>query len=334
MNNNFKWPRILTFTASVFLAIALFVPIWQIQLAAPQYPEGLVLKIFANGLQGDVDVINGLNHYIGMHTLHNEDFIEFTILPYIMGGLVLLGLVVGYINKKKFYYFYVALFMFVAIASMVDFYRWEYDYGHNLDPNAAIIVPGMAYQPPLIGYKQLLNFGAYSIPDIGGWFFIAAGVLLAITFFILLQPKWLFRGRAKLAMAVLMFLVLQSCSTKPQPIRYGADACSFCKMSIMDKKFACEWVTNKGKVFRYDDLHCLLKEQKDSKIEGKAYVNDFNSKSELVNAGDVFFVKSAEVKGPMGGDVASFIIKDEAEKFASLHQGNLLTWPDVKTTFN
>ena len=48
----------------------------------------------------------------------------------------------------------------------------------NLSPDAAIIVPGMSYQPPLIGFKQLLNFGAYSIPDVGGWIFIAAGLAL------------------------------------------------------------------------------------------------------------------------------------------------------------
>ena len=61
------------------------------------------------------------------------------------------------------------------IAALVDFYLWGYDYGHNLDPNAAIVVPGMAYQPPVIGTKQLLNFTAFSGPDIGGWIFIAAG---------------------------------------------------------------------------------------------------------------------------------------------------------------
>lgn len=61
---------------------------------------------------------------------------------------------------------------------MADFWRWEYNYGHNLNPNAAIIVPGMAYQPPLIGYKKLLNFGAYSVPDTGGLIFIGVGLLL------------------------------------------------------------------------------------------------------------------------------------------------------------
>jgi copper chaperone NosL len=61
---------------------------------------------------------------------------------------------------------------------MIDFYRWNYNYGHDLDPNAPIQVPGMSYQPPIIGYKQLLNFGAYSIPDTGGWIFMGVGLLL------------------------------------------------------------------------------------------------------------------------------------------------------------
>ena len=74
-------------------------------------------------------------------------------------------------------------FIIFGIVAMVDFWIWEYNYGHDLDPNAAIKVPGMAYQPPLIGFKQLLNFGAYSIPDIGGWLFIGAGVLMVAAFF-------------------------------------------------------------------------------------------------------------------------------------------------------
>ena len=75
---------------------------------------------------------------------------------------------------------YALFYSFVAfgVIAMVDFYRWNYNYGHDLDPNAPIQVPGMSYQPPIIGYKQLLNFGAYSIPDIGGWIFIGVGLML------------------------------------------------------------------------------------------------------------------------------------------------------------
>ena len=61
-----------------------------------------------------------------------------------------------------------------AAAGLGDFWKWGYDYGHRLDPHAAIKVPGMSYQPPIIGSKQLLNFHATSWPDVGGWIAIAA----------------------------------------------------------------------------------------------------------------------------------------------------------------
>lgn len=172
----------LLIIAALFIG-SIFVPMWQIELNAPQYPEGLVLKLHANKIGGDVDIINGLNHYIGMATLHTENFIEFKILPYVFAGFGLISLLLLFIAKRKaVLFFFITYVVFIALAG-IDFYRWNYEYGHNLDPNAAIKVPGMAYQPPLIGYKQLLNFGAYSIPDTGGWMLTAAGLLLFVIVF-------------------------------------------------------------------------------------------------------------------------------------------------------
>jgi copper chaperone NosL len=170
--------RIITFLCGLALIVVLFVPLWQIELAAPQYPEGLVLKMYPNKLAGNVDVINGLNHYIGMKTLHANNFIEFTVLPYIIGFFAAFCFLVALVNKRKWLSGLLISFVLFGIIAMADFYRWNYNYGHDLDPNAAIQVPGMSYQPPLIGYKQLLNFGAYSIPDTGGWIFISVGLLL------------------------------------------------------------------------------------------------------------------------------------------------------------
>ncbi len=176
--------RIIIIVCGLGLIAVLFVPLWQIELAAPQYPEGLVLKMYPNKLAGNVDVINGLNHYIGMKTLHADNFIEFTVLPYIIGFFAAFCFLVAIINNRKWLSaLLISLFVF-GVVSMIDFYRWNYNYGHDLDPNAAIQVPGMSYQPPLIGYKQLLNFGAYSIPDIGGWIFIVAGLLLLLALII------------------------------------------------------------------------------------------------------------------------------------------------------
>ena len=168
---------LLLITGLLFVG-ALFVPMWQIQLEAPQYPEGLVLRLHANKIGGDVEIINGLNHYIGMATLHTENFIEFKVLPYLFGAFALTSILLIFVAKRKAVLAFLITYVLFIVLAAVDFYRWNYEYGHNLDPNAAIRVPGMAYQPPLIGYKQLLNFGAYSIPDTGGWMLTAAGVLL------------------------------------------------------------------------------------------------------------------------------------------------------------
>src|SRR5690606_27858034 len=170
--------RVLALICGLLLILTLFVPIWRIELDAPQYPEGLELLIRADKLDGDVDVINGLNHYIGMKKLDTKDFIEFQVLPYLLGILALFGVITFLVNRKWFYFTYTGFFILFGIVSLIDFYRWNYNYGHNLDPAAPIKVPGMAYQPPIFGFKQLLNFGAYSIPDIGGWIVLGCGALL------------------------------------------------------------------------------------------------------------------------------------------------------------
>lgn len=170
--------KVLLLIVSALFVGSLFVPMWRIELQAPQYPEGLVLQLFANKIGGDVDIINGLNHYIGMSTLHTENFPEFKILPVVFGVFALVSLLLVFINKRKGVKIFLITYAVFILLAAADFYRWNYEYGHNLNPDAAIKVPGMAYQPPLLGYKQLLNFGAYSIPDTGGWLMTGAAILL------------------------------------------------------------------------------------------------------------------------------------------------------------
>lgn len=93
--------RLLLMFSAVLLIISVFVPLWRIELDAPQYPEGLALLIYTNKLGGNIDIINGLNHYIGMETLHAENFIEFTVLPYIIIFYAFFALIFSFIAKKK-----------------------------------------------------------------------------------------------------------------------------------------------------------------------------------------------------------------------------------------
>ncbi len=171
-----KTSRISVLIISLALISAYFLPIWEIELEAPQYPEGLGMNIWINKITGDLNTINGLNHYIGMKTIQPDSIKELTLMPYILGFLIFSGIAVAALGRKRLLAAWVVFFMLLGIAGGVDFYLWEYDYGHDLNPEAAIKIPGMSYQPPLIGTKQLANFTAISVPDFGGYILIGAGV--------------------------------------------------------------------------------------------------------------------------------------------------------------
>ncbi len=328
--------RLLLLIAAIGLVVVLFTPIWRIELDAPQYPEGLGLQIHANELRGNVDIINGLNHYIGMKTLHNEDFFEFTILPYIIIFFVVAFALVALLGKRIWMNILFFLFVSFGIIAMVDFWRWEYNYGHNLDPNAAIIVPGMAYQPPLIGFKQLLNFGAYSIPDTGGWIFIGVGALILFCFI----KEWMVAKKVKKNLSpvsailpVLLLVFLSSCSTKPEPIKVGTDNCYFCKMTITDARFGAELITQKGKVYKFDDVHCILDFLQAKAVEEKEisgiYLTDYSNGNQLVKATEALLLQSEDLRSPMNGNVAAFSGNDSLKKIMENFKGKQTTWNEL-----
>lgn len=173
-----KITRILLAVSALTLISVYFIPLWRILLWAPQYPEGLEMKIWINTLSGDVKIISALNHYIGMKHIEVSMFPEFGYMIYIVGGIIVAGLLAAVWGKRAGLLAYFGILVIVGMAALVDFYIWGYDYGHNLNPDAAIKVEGMSYQPPLIGTKVLLNFTAFSGPDSGGWVFILNGVIL------------------------------------------------------------------------------------------------------------------------------------------------------------
>jgi copper chaperone NosL len=179
--------RRLLAAAALGLALVYLLPLWHIGLKAPQYPEGLGLYISVNRITGeqpqDLNNINNLNHYIGMKVITPDDIPELRYMPWLLAGLIGLGLAAAASGKRPLLHLWVVLFTLGALAGLADFYKWGYDYGHDLDPKAIIRIPGMSYQPPLLGGKQLLNFHATSWPAVGGWVAIAAlavGVALTV----------------------------------------------------------------------------------------------------------------------------------------------------------
>lgn len=318
---------------AVAMILVLFVPMWRIDLVAPQYPEGLYLLIHADRLSGNVDIINGLNHYIGMKTLNADDFPEFKILPFIISFFALLFLATAIVRRKLLLKISFILFVVFGVIAMIDFWKWEYDYGHNLNPEAAIKVPGMSYQPPLIGYKQLLNFSAYSMPDVGGWIFVGVGMLLLLLILVAWRQSKRANHQSRLVAACLLLSVtLASCNIEPQPLRNGIDNCSFCKMTLSDDRFGAEIITKKGKVFKFDDTHCLLTYLSKSielKEVSATYITEYVGKHELINVEKVLLLKSEQLQSPMGGNIAGFSTKIDLEKEKKRVNGMEISWSQL-----
>jgi hypothetical protein len=181
-----RYSRLSLAALALALCLAYVLPLWHIQLMAPQYPEGLGLYIGVNKIVGekphDLESINNLNHYIGMKRIIPDAIPELRFMPLLLAGLIGLGLLGAVSGRRFLLYAWVGLFAAGSLAGLADFYRWGFDYGHDLDPQAIIKIPGMSYQPPLIGTRQLLNFRATSWPASGGWILIAlllAGAWLA-----------------------------------------------------------------------------------------------------------------------------------------------------------
>jgi copper chaperone NosL len=167
--------RLLTAIAAALLLTVYVVPLWRISLVAPQYPEGLGMEITVNSVTGikehDLQNINELNHYIGMKVIDPDAITVLRIMPWVVAGLAAFGLAAALVGRRGLLYAWMTAFIALGGAGMGVFWWWEYDYGHHLDFEHAIIkIPGMTYQPPLIGARQLLNFRAVSMPDWGAVF--------------------------------------------------------------------------------------------------------------------------------------------------------------------
>lgn len=336
--------RILVSFASGALIVVFFLPAWRIDLFAPQYPEGLTMNIWINGLSGDVDVINGLNHYIGMKHITVDMFPEFNYLPYVVAFYMLVGMLIAITGSRKLLLVYLGMIVVGGVLAMYDFYTWGYNYGHNLDPTAPIQIQGLSYQPPLIGHKRLLNFDAYSFPDVGGWVVIGGSILAFGVWFAEWYHYFKIRRKAK-KMAPVSFIVslvfsaslLNSCSPKTEPFKYGQDNCHFCKMAIVDPKFGGEVITKKSKVYKFDDISCMVRflqsgTIKENEIAQRVVIN-FEKENDFLDVEKTIFWLNPELRSPMGSNAAAFSSNQAAEKTKAGKGGELLRWNDLYERF-
>lgn len=123
--------------------------------------------------------------------------------------------------------------------------------------------------------------------------------------------------RQVLVILALAFFAV-ACTETPEPINFGKDQCSYCKMTISDPKYGSELVTDKGRVQKYDALECMINDlQSNSPAYSGLYAIAFDRPETLVSVDSLLFVISPEYKSPMGANLASFtkrnVPKEEAD---------------------
>ncbi|HEX8060184.1 MAG TPA: nitrous oxide reductase accessory protein NosL [Cyclobacteriaceae bacterium] len=135
---------------------------------------------------------------------------------------------------------------------------------------------------------------------------------------------------------VLMLSVI-SCSVKPEPLAYGKDACYACKMTLVDNRFGAEIITNKGKIYKFDDVNCMVGFYKSGDVASidvhSILVVNYSQSDNMVDATRALYVQSNDVRSPMGSEVAAFAQRKQAEDQNETWKGKVLNWNEVLLAF-
>ena len=173
-----KKSNIIMLIAALLPLGLFFFPLWKITLEAPQYPTPLGMYIHINDFSDvnpfDIKNINLMNHYVGMKYIPDA-IPEFKIFPTGILITTLLGLIIAFKGTYKWFLYWFILMILLSTAGLYDFYLWEHNYGHDLDPKAILKFTNpdgsvMGFQPPLFGTKHILNFTTHSYPRLGAYF--------------------------------------------------------------------------------------------------------------------------------------------------------------------
>jgi copper chaperone NosL len=142
----------------------------------------------------------------------------------------------------------------------------------------------------------------------------------------------------KVTQVILATIILlnSSCKVEPENINYGSDACHFCKMAIVDQNHSAQYVTKKGKQFKFDAIECMLNDlsEKNTSEIRVFLVSDYGNPGEMTDATSATYLISEEIKSPMGAFLSAFSNKSSAEEILQKSGGELYTWDTIKEKYS
>jgi copper chaperone NosL len=346
MKNPARWLLVL---AAVMLLPAFALPLWSIRIVAPQYNDGLGMYIGVHDIWGhtehDIQNINILNHYIGMKPIVPAEVDVLQYMPVALAVLAAGALLTALIGRRWAIASWLAGFAVLGAAGFYEFWSWNYDYGHNLSPDAPIKVPGMTYQPPIIGSTTLLTIRASSYPS-WGTLFVAAAFLLGAT-------AWVMRGhgeqaarlaaglRARFAAlgVVMLAAVATACSTGSEAqaavpaFAPEARACDFCDGDIPAERFGGQLETRNGTTYQFMSVECLAGFIVAGRVEADAIrsvqVVDYAHGERLIDATRAHYVRSEQRQSPNGLNLLAAESDVVAHNLHFFFDGARLDWDGV-----
>ena len=165
--------------AAIVLFVSTFFPYWRMEMEAPQYPRGLEMTIYVNRVEGDVQEVDTLNHYIGMRALSEAGELERSLSIIAIAALVMLIVAAIFIHNPCALLLTWPVLLYPAIF-LADLWYWMQDFGMNLDekaPLSSIIEP---FVPPLLGEGKIAQFKTTAIWESGLWMSVVASILIGL----------------------------------------------------------------------------------------------------------------------------------------------------------
>ena len=133
---------------------------------------------------------------------------------------------------------------------------------------------------------------------------------------------------------ILLLLFLCSCSIGPRPLLGGEDVCDFCKMPVADEKFGGEIITVKGKLYKFDDMGCMIHFMKNglsvNETINKIFPINYVNCRKFIDVNQSVFLVSANFRTPMNSNIAAFESQQEASPFLKNFPGEILTWDQLQ----
>jgi len=134
----------------------------------------------------------------------------------------------------------------------------------------------------------------------------------------------------------ILLCVLVSCNIEPEQINYGSDACAFCKMTIVDQQHAAQYVSKKGKQFKFDAIECMVNAvaEKGSEDIEIFLVADYQVPGSMTSAKEATYLISKEIKSPMGANLSGFASKEKAMLTQKDSGGDMYNWQELLIKFD